>query len=550
MTVPAFRSPASTSRSQRLHTIRWVASFTILFALTGAMLLVRSELDKAHVALLYLLVVLVGSASDGAVLGMSIAGMAFLLFDWLFLPPYYTLGVSNPLDWLVLASFLITSVVAAQLLARAQRRTDEARARTHEVERFSTLGAETLNAADPEDALEAIAEVIRGTLGVDSCDIYVQRRDAAGLAHVAHAGTSAAEAVEPSVAAAGSILAWVGDRNEIAVERRDGTLRVGGATADARAVEDGGSDAGWLPWGDIADARAIAIPLKVRGRPVGVLRLANEPHVELAPGQREFLNALSYYAALGVERVLLAADASHADALREADRLKNALLAAVSHDLRTPLTTVKALAHAIVENGAVPDDPNAISIEEEADLLTALITDLLEYSRLAGGALYLTPRIDSADDLVGAALERAHGILGSRDVRISRSESDGILLGTFDFVHSVRAVVNLIENAVKYSSSGTPIDIAVRREKGDLVISVEDRGSGVAEPERERIFEPFYRAPEAPAATRGAGLGLAIARGLAKAQGGDVTYQPRPGGGSIFALRLPAADAPELPESE
>jgi two-component system sensor histidine kinase KdpD len=548
MTPAMPRSTNGAIRAKRLRAEKWAAAFIVLFALTGAMLLVRPQLDKVHVALLFLLVVLFGSAFDGAVLGMSLAGSAFLLFDWFFVPPYNTLGVANPLDWLVLVTFLITSIVAAQLLARAQRRTDEARARTIEVERFSTLGAETLNAADPEDALESIAEVIRATLEVDSCDIYVQRGDAAGLALLAHAGAlTTANAEKPEVAAAGGILAWVGDRNEMAVERRDGTTRVGKATDDTRASGDGDIDAGWLPWGDIADARAIAIPLNVRGHSVGVLRVANDPHVDLAPGQRDFLNALSYYAALGIERVQLAADASHADALREADRLKNALLAAVSHDLRTPLTTVKALAHAIVENGAAPDDPNAISIEEEADLLTALITDLLEYSRLAGGALHLTPRIDSADDLVGAALDRSRGILGSREVRISEAESSEVLLGMFDFVHSVRAVVNLLENAAKYSDPGTPIEIVVHREGSDLVILVEDRGIGVATSERERIFEPFYRAPDAPATTRGAGLGLAIARGLALAQGGDVIYEPRLGGGSIFALHLPAAEAPELP---
>jgi two-component system sensor histidine kinase KdpD len=113
--------------------------------------------------------------------------------------------------------------------------------------------------------------------------------------------------------------------------------------------------------------------------------VAKAPRVELAPGDRSFLNALSYYAALGVERVQLAADASHAESLQHMDRRKSALLTAVSHDLRTPLTTVKALAHAIVERGAAPGDSNALSIEKEADRLTSLIGDLLDHSRLSGG---------------------------------------------------------------------------------------------------------------------------------------------------------------------
>ncbi len=489
---------------------RWAIAFVVLFALTGAMLLVRSQLDKAHVALLFLLVVLVGSAIDGNALGLTLAGSAFLLFDFLFLPPYYAFGLTNPLDWLVLASFLVTSIVAAQLLAHAQRRTREARARTLEVEGFSTLGAETLNAAEPVQALAAIADVIRATLDVDSCDIYVHRgsdTDLELLAHATRPKSASSPAASPSI----------------------GSFEPRGWT---------------LPWGEIADARAVAIALTVHGRSVGVLRVTNDPRVDLAPGQRDFLNALSYYAALGVERVQLAADASHTAALRDSDRMKNALLAAVSHDLRTPLTTVKALAHTIVERGASPGDSNAVSIEEEADRLTSLITDLLDYSRLMGGALHLAPQIESADDLIGAALASVRGIVQTRSIRVTADAGSVVPLGRFDFVHSVRVIVNLIENAVKYSAPDAPIDIGVHRADDKLVVSVADRGAGVSERDRERIFEPFYRTAGAPLAAHGAGLGLAIARGLALAQGGDVTYAARQGGGSVFSLSLPAAEQP------
>src|SRR4051812_30536333 len=173
--TPDFSAPVGGLRIARVQ--RWVIALAVLLALTGAMLLVRADLEKVHVALLFLLVVLLGSAIDGSALGLTLAGLAFFFFDFFFLPPYNTLGLTNPLDWLVLASFLVTSIVAAQLLAHAQRRTQDARARALEVQRFSALGAETLNAAEPKQALAAIAEVIRATLGVDSCDIYVHRGD-------------------------------------------------------------------------------------------------------------------------------------------------------------------------------------------------------------------------------------------------------------------------------------------------------------------------------------------------------------------------------------
>lgn len=344
LTVETQISVGASARTARV--VRWALAFVVLFALTGAMLLVRSELDRTHVALLYLLVVLIGSAVVGRTLGVTLAVCAFLLFDWFFIPPYDTLDVTNPLDWLVLASFLVTSTVAAQLLAISQRRAKEAHARTLEVERFSMLGAEALNATDPVDALTAIAEVIRATLSVDSCEIYVHRGNDDHLELLAHSS--------------------------------EGKL-AGSSAEDVSAAGHGAPRPGWvLSWADIADARAIAIPLAVRGRSVGVLRVAKEPHIELEPGERSFLDGLSYYAALGVERVELAADASHATSLRDADRRDHERLAKVSQDLRTPLSTVKSLAHAIVERGATPGDSNAMSIEKEVDRLTVLITKLLD----------------------------------------------------------------------------------------------------------------------------------------------------------------------------
>lgn len=518
------------------------------------MLAIRPDLDKAHVALLYLLVVLVGSAAGGRVLGLCLAAFAFLLFDYLFLSPYYTLAIANPLDWLVLVTFLVTSVVAAQLLTRAQQRAEEARARTAEVGRLSALGAETLNAARPEDALMAIADVMRSTLGIDTCDLYVAGQSLGELALAARAvhateapalGDSPADdhAAENSPTAdVHSLLAWALESGQVAVERLDGTLGVA-AEREPRGLDS----MPVIPWQEVHDARAITIPLRVRDRIVGVLRISSAAGINLAPDQREFLNALSYYAALGVERMRLAAAASHTDALREADRLKNALLAAVSHDLRTPLTTVKALAHAITEHGVPPGDPQAASIEEEADRLTVLVSDLLDLSRLTGGAIHFRLEVNTADDLVGAALQRARGVLAQREISVVADRTQSSLLGRFDFVHTLRALVNLIENAAKYSPITEPIELRVSRDGARLVIAVADRGPGVSDVDAERIFEPFYRPPGVPADVRGVGLGLAIARALAVGQGGDVTYARRSGGGSVFLLQLPAIEGPGEP---
>lgn len=513
---------------------RWIATawLAALALATLGMLAVRAHLDRAHIALVLLLIVLGGSAAGGRALGLALAGASFIAFDWLFLPPYGTLVIANPLNWLVLAVFLITSIVATQLLYRAQEEAHVARARTEEVDRLATLGAETLNAGRAEDALRAIAEVIRSATGADACEIYVRAADDGALAVGARVG----EGTSPATAPEGSLVAWVAEAGAAALEHRDGTARLAGArpSGDERVALVLGETTGLL------------LPLAVRERTVGVLHLVSVAGLRLDPERWRFVDAISYYAALGVERVRLVAEAEHAAALREADRLKDALLAAVSHDLRTPLTTIKALAHDLAGLG----DERAHIIEHEADRLNGLVADLLDLSRLAAGAFPVRLELEVVDDLIGAVLQRVEPSLGARRVDVRLSGDDPLLVGRFDLALSARVLVNLVENAAKYAPGPSPIEMTVAREGDVIAIAVADRGPGVAPSEAERIFEPFHRASESAPDVGGAGLGLSIARRLADVQGGRLTYAPRPGGGSVFTLRLTAAELDEALPNE
>jgi two-component system sensor histidine kinase KdpD len=535
----------------------WVGWFAVLVLLAALMLLVRSRLDKAHVALVFLLVVLGGSAAGGRALGVALAVGAFLAFNYFFLPPYLTFAIADPLDWLVLVTFLITSIVAAQLLYRATSTAEVATARAAEVDRLATLGAETLNLARPEDALRAILDVIRTTLGVVSCDVLVHR---AGEGFVSIARSPAGVnggGREPDTDRAESsnsterraVLGWPDTTDTMSAEGLVGWIFVHGrgavelADGAIRIVDDPPLETARPDRSD--EVRALWIRLAVRNETVGVLRVRTPGDLRLTLEQARFLDALAYYAALGVERRRLVAEAERAEAERRVEALRSALLTAVSHDLRTPLTTIKAIAHEIADGG--PAD-RARVIEEESDRLDAMVGDLLDLSRIQSGAIGTSTEVNTVDDLIGAALQRANAILEGRLVDVDLPPG-GLLVGRFDLTNALRALVNLLENAAKYSPPGSPIAIRARQEGAWLRISVLDRGPGVPAEERERIFEPFYRPASTAPDVRGTGLGLSIARGLAVAQGGSVEFEPRAGGGSVFTLVLPGADG-QLPDAD
>lgn len=291
-----------------------------------------------------------------------------------------------------------------------------------------------------------------------------------------------------------------------------------------------------------ADSRVLTTPLYVHDQMVGTLVLRNRTPIVFGREKRYFVEAVSYYAALALERARLAAEADRATALIESGRMKDFVLASVSHDLRTPLTTIKALAQDTLRSGT----DHAAEIEDQADRLSRMVADLLDLSRLRAGGFRIEPELNAAEDVVGAVLRQCESLATGRRLTTPFDQSAPAVYGIFDFVQTLRILVNLTENALRYTPDGEEVEVSASREDADLVLRVADRGPGIAERERERVFDAFYR-PEGSIPDRGrAGLGLAIARSLAEAQRGTLEYRARPGGGSVFEVRLPAADVDEV----
>lgn len=229
--------------------------------------------------------------------------------------------------------------------------------------------------------------------------------------------------------------------------------------------------------------------------------------------------------ASAAEVAKLAARVAREESRREAEDVKNALLASIAHDLRSPLAAIRQMAEEHAE---------AARIGDETERIARYLDAVLAFVRSNAAAPH-ADRVHVADDLVGAAIRAA--ALTGREVRVSVPDGDDLVLGEFDFALALRALQNLLENAGRYSPSGTPIDVAVRTDGDRMTVTVRDRGPGLAPGEESRVFEPLSRG-EAGRGTAGTGLGLAIARTFARSQGGDVRYAPADGGGAAFTLEL------------
>jgi two-component system sensor histidine kinase KdpD len=280
-----------------------------------------------------------------------------------------------------------------------------------------------------------------------------------------------------------------------------------------------------------------SFPLDVEGRPVGTIYL-ERPRQGSEAARRRLLPALASLLGLAVDRERLAREALEAETLRRSDAMKTALLRAVSHDLRTPLMAILTASSALVredlELGREDRSELATTILGEAERLDRLVSNLLDLSRLQAGAARPEPDLWPVDDLVLQALDD----VGEAGQRVQVSFPDDTPLVRADAQQIERVLVNLLDNALKYSPESEPVHVQVSTMPSEIAVRVVDHGPGIPAADRERIFDAFYRGTDGGG--RGAGLGLAIARGFAEANGGHLWAESRAGQGATFVLSLPA----------
>jgi two-component system sensor histidine kinase KdpD len=279
-------------------------------------------------------------------------------------------------------------------------------------------------------------------------------------------------------------------------------------------------------------------PLEVADRSIGTIYTPADSDANL-DAQRRFLPALAALLAVAVDRDRLEREALEAETLRRSDLVKTALLRAVSHDLRSPLTGIRtaigALRNSTLRLSDVDRAELLETIEVDSNRLSKLVADLLDLSRLEAGSAAPEPEVWSLDDLVREAVDA----LGARN-RVELTGEPSLV--NVDATQIQRVLANLIENALKFTRPDTRVLVRMTSTRQEAIVRVVDQGAGLAEAELERVFEPFYR--RTSDARSGAGLGLAIARGFADANGGRLWAESRPGQGASFALALPIVEVP------
>jgi two-component system sensor histidine kinase KdpD len=469
--------------------------------------------DKSNLIMVYLLAVVFVATRHGRGPSIFAAVASVGLFDFFFVPPHLNFAVSDTQYVVTFAVMLVVGLLVSTLAARVRESAQMAIQRERRTQALYALSRDlTTLRTVPDIAKEAARHV--GDLFRCPAAVFVP---------------SPAGMLEP-----------VGDPPPaFAAEKRE--------QAVAQWAFDHGRTAG-AETDTLPGAAAIYEPLVGHRDRLGVLAVEIGPPLRpFSPDQRELLAALARQVAAPLERARAAAEAEQARVTAESERLRSTLLSSVSHDLRTPLAAITGAASSVLE-GLPPSESLARELVstalEEAERLNRLVGNLLDMTRLEAGTLQPRREWHSLEEVVGSAVARVERYAGERRLEV-RVEPD-VPLVRLDAVLAEQAIVNLLENAVRHGGRDGCVSIAVRREGESAVVEVSDDGPGFPPEDAERIFDKFYRAAGGP----GAGLGLAIARAIVTAHGGEIRAEPREPHGARFVFTLPLAGTPPPPPAE
>lgn len=494
--------------------------------MTPFIALLHLLLPESNLAVTYLPAVMLAAVLTGAAPALGAAALAFLAYDFLFVAPYFTLTVSDPQEWANLSVFLAVAVATGQLAGVARTRAVEAtRNERDATTQFRLVQALTDN--NVRDGMRAAAQILADETGTQAVAVRLRRESEAGagpselLARMSHP-----DAVRDSI-----ILGrpdegrptgrWVRPRRQILGRRPSGD-----SERFARVRITTGDNDGWIVLGPV--------------------------HTGLSDANTQRL-LVTAAALIGtaVRRDQLIHEANEATLLRESERLRTVMLNAVSHDLRSPLSSIIASAESLLQTDVdwSPEDQREFlqAITTEGRRLARMVDHLLDYSRVESGALHLAPAWIEPGELVLDVIRRLRPLLREHPLTVDvPPQMDAAFV---DEIAIGEAISNLIENAVAHTPSGTDILVRVRRPASSFEVVVEDDGPGIPLSALPTIFEPF-RGVGSTGRRQTSGLGLAITRGIVEAHGGALRAENRRGGGARFTMTLVQRHAPSPARDE
>jgi two-component system sensor histidine kinase KdpD len=503
---------ATNALSARAADLDWNAyglTVAAVAAVTVAATPLHGLLDLANIVMLFLMAVFFIAVKLGRGPALLGAILSVAAFDFFFVPPRLSFAVSDVQYLVTFAVMLVVAVTTGQLTAGLRFQVTIAESRERRTTALYEMARELSAALTVEQITEITDRFVAQGFNADSSLLLLDLKD-----------QLVAAASKPEVAPDMGIARWAFDHCERA-----------GLSTDT------------LP-----SAPMLYVPLKAPMRTRGVLvLLPREQGWLLTPEQQRLLDTSATLIAIGLERVHYITVAQDALVHMESERLRNSLLSALSHDLRTPLTALAGLAETLALAG--PELPNAQAeiaqaIREEALRTGALVNNLLDMARLESGSVRLKREWQPLEEVVGVALQARAGALAHHRVRIDLPADLPLL--EFDAVLMERVFCNLFENAAKYTPAGSEIDISARNLGERVEIIVGDNGPGLPVGKEEALFDKFARGQD-ESSVAGVGLGLAIVRAIVEVHHGTVRAENRPQGGAQFIISLPAGEPPSVP---
>jgi two-component system, OmpR family, sensor histidine kinase KdpD len=496
--------------------VRWpgyAAAAAVCGTATLLAWLLFGRFEATNLVMVYLIGVLFVAYRFGRGPAIVASVLSVALFDFLFVPPYYSFAVTDTQYLLTFIVMLLVGLTISNLTAgvrlqarvaqHRQARTEALYTMTGELSRASDLGEVVTNAVQHvARVFEAQAVVLIANAG--GTVAYPQATGIYGSYHGADLG----------------VARWV----------------------FANRVPAG------LGTHTLPGADALYVPLAAAHKMVGVLAvLPSRPDRLLIPEQRHLVETFAGQIAVAIERVQLAAEAAEFARKAETESMRNSLLNAISHDLRTPLAVLVGASSSLVDDGARLSDAAklelATTIHDESRRMSTLVRNLLDMARLESGAVELAKQWTSLEEIVGSVLSRLAATLKDHPVTVMLPSD--LPLISVDPVLLEQVFANLLENAAKYTPAGTPVEISANRLPGRVVVEVADRGPGIPAGEETKLFDKFYRL-QREAAQSGVGLGLAICKAILTAHGGRISAANRAQGGALFRFELPAGETPTV----